>query len=262
MQAPSAIASPQKSTAYQWDQVLSFVATVELVGVHYHNCYKIVVALNGTIDCELNGDALPGLRGYVANQKTPHTCSSFNTDVIVYFIDPNSSWGKQLKTFLGGKPFLDLGTVLTDAQLDAVLPSDYNARTAPELTPFGQAFLETILAAQQKPETALDQRIEAALDRIDQNLHQPWNLDDLANLLNLSPERSRHLFARQTGSPFTQYIIWKRIRQILALATTSDVTLAEACVQLGFTDQPHFNQRFKRIFGIPPKYLLRDCKFL
>ncbi|WP_221394637.1 helix-turn-helix transcriptional regulator [Dyadobacter sp. NIV53] len=87
-------------------------------------------------------------------------------------------------------------------------------------------------------------------------------LEDLSNYINLSPERIRHLFVEQMHIPFTQYVLWKRIRKTIQLVIREESTINEACHRFGFTDQPHFNRSFKRIFGLTPLVVIRNCRVL
>jgi len=79
-------------------------------------------------------------------------------------------------------------------------------------------------------------------------------------LIHLSPERARHLFARETGVPFSQYVLWKRVRKVIALVVRDGSTLGEAALAAGFADQAHFNRIFKRMFGISPKTHLKNSR--
>ena len=68
---------------------------------------------------------------------------------------------------------------------------------------------------------------------------------------------SRYHFARQfkaaTGLPPHQYVIMRRVeraKELLQAGTA--LSLAEVAAHVGFSDQSHFSQHFKRLVGVTP----------
>ncbi|GAB3926137.1 helix-turn-helix transcriptional regulator [Larkinella terrae] len=255
--------TPPEQSASLWDYSLSFIADMASVVEHYHHCYKVVISLDNDFECLIDGQALFGLRGFIVNQTIPHSCYAPNANVLVNFIETGSFWGWQLRALLGDKTYLTIDSVLAPEQYLQVFPANYAELSNEKLVPHVNAFLNSLLPlTHQMSEFALDSRIQATLRYIDQNLHMHLELEDIANQLCLSPDRARHLFVQQMGIPFSQYILWKRIRNTMAVAITEESKLADACLRFGFTDQPHFNRTFKRIFGLPPVGIIRHCRVL
>jgi len=87
-------------------------------------------------------------------------------------------------------------------------------------------------------------------------------LEKIAHHIYLSPERTRHLFLEQIEIPFSQYILWKRIKGVLSATIKGNQTFFEASLQYGFTDQSHFNRFFKRMFGISATMILKNSRFV
>jgi AraC family transcriptional regulator len=54
-----------------------------------------------------------------------------------------------------------------------------------------------------------------------------------------------------------QYILQRRIEKVKFLLQYSKLGIAEIALQVGFCDQSHLTQYFKRIVGITPKQFLR-----
>ena len=62
--------------------------------------------------------------------------------------------------------------------------------------------------------------------------------------------------------PFSQYILWKRIKQVIFQVLQNGVPMATAAVQNGFTDQAHFARLFRRTFGVSAKQLLKNSRYV
>jgi AraC-like DNA-binding protein len=75
----------------------------------------------------------------------------------------------------------------------------------------------------------------------------------------LSASRFQHLFSREVGVAFRRYRAWTRMRRAIAeIANGSNFTSAAHAV--GFADQAHFSHDFRRTFGAPPSWSLRDVR--
>jgi len=69
---------------------------------------------------------------------------------------------------------------------------------------------------------------------------------------------SAYHFARQfkaaTGMPPHQYVIARRVARAQPLLHPDhDLALAEIAARVGFSDQSHFSQHFKRLVGVTPR---------
>lgn len=227
--------------------MISFLARHSVVDVHYHQCFQIVVSLGSSIDSVIDGKAYQGLSGFFVNQYITHSCQAQDTEALVYFIDAESHPGWRLKNMLDGKPFIPI---------DAIPPV-----TDTNMVQFADDLLSRLLpgSSTQRP---LDDRIREALTYIDDRLDNPLVLDEVAGRVFLSAERFRHLFTQETGVPFSQYVLWKRIKQVIFQVLQHGLPMSTACVQNGFTDQSHFTRLFRRTFGVSAKQLLKNSRYV
>jgi len=108
----------------------------------------------------------------------------------------------------------------------------------------------------------IDGRIREALTYINDRLDNPLVLDEVAGRVFLSAERFRHLFVQETGSPFSQYVLWKRIKQVIFQVLQHGLPMSTASIQNGFTDQAHFTRLFRRTFGVSAKQLLKNSRYV
>lgn len=227
--------------------MISFLAHHAVVDVHYHQCFQVVVSLGRPIDSVIDGTLHQGLCGFFVNQYIPHTCRAEDSPALVYFIDAESYQGWQLKNMLDGRPFVPIN------EIPEVTDTDMVSFSAGLLDRWLPGFVS---------ERALDGRIGEALAYIDSRLDEPLALEEVAGKVFLSTERLRHLFVQEAGVAFSQYVLWKRIKNVIFQVLQRGLPMATAAVQSGFTDQAHFTRIFRRTFGVPAKEVLKNSRYV
>jgi AraC-like DNA-binding protein len=75
---------------------------------------------------------------------------------------------------------------------------------------------------------------------------------ELAQAVNLSPSRLRHLFKDQTGLSLTQYLKVQRMQKAKELLETTFLSVKEVMLRVGFKDKSNFSQAFKKLYGLSP----------
>lgn len=252
-----------KARVNPWDYTISFITCFDRVMKHHHNAYKVTISIDKPVDFEIDGKSHGAVRGYIMNQNVQHTCAAKGATVLVNFIETHSFLGWQIKSLLNDRPFMNISELLDDDAIGKVLPANYNELSEHILVPHVNAFLHSLFAGSEFIQTSpLDERIGKVLKYIHTNLHQQMALSDAAAMIDLSPGRLRHLFAEQMGIPFSQYVLWKKIRNTLTTCILDGVNLTESCHLYGFSDQPHFNKVFKRVFGMNPMMLINHARIL
>lgn len=94
--------------------------------------------------------------------------------------------------------------------------------------------------------------ISKAIDFINNNISKSFNIDDIANYLNVSPSTISHTFKTQTGISLYRFITKKRM--ILAKTLIKQrLTFNEIYLLCGFNDYTSFFRAFKKEFNITPK---------
>lgn len=94
-------------------------------------------------------------------------------------------------------------------------------------------------------------------DYIETHLNGVLDGSVLAKTVGLSSDHFRRLFKRATGSTPTQYVAKARTQKALELLRSGDFRVSEAALQVGFSDQSHFNRYCRRFFGCPPRAVLK-----
>ncbi|WP_432406669.1 AraC family transcriptional regulator [Wukongibacter sp. M2B1] len=106
-----------------------------------------------------------------------------------------------------------------------------------------------------------DQRIEAILKYINENLNQELTIDNLSSKFFVSKYYLMHRFKKQTGYTIHNYILQKRL--IMAnLQIKRGKPITEVYLECGFGDYSNFIRAFKKMFGLPPKQYYKALKEL
>ena len=76
-------------------------------------------------------------------------------------------------------------------------------------------------------------------------------------MVQVSPYYFLRLFKQSMGLTPDQYILQRRIEKAKFLLQHSKLGIAEVAIRVGFCDQSHLTQYFKRIVGMTPKQFSR-----
>jgi AraC family transcriptional regulator of arabinose operon len=98
----------------------------------------------------------------------------------------------------------------------------------------------------------MDQRVQAIISNIKDDLRHVPSLDDLAASVNLSSSRLRHLFKSETQETLARYIKRLRMQVAVELLATTFLNVKEVMGRVGLRNESHFTQDFKRAYGVTP----------
>lgn len=91
-----------------------------------------------------------------------------------------------------------------------------------------------------------------ALSHIRDHLGEHISLDEVAQLVHLSPSYFSRLFKSETGQTFSGYLQAVRIERAKSFLKREKCSLTEIAEQVGFFDQSHFIKAFKQVTGVTP----------
>jgi AraC-like DNA-binding protein len=121
---------------------------------------------------------------------------------------------------------------------------------------FANRVVELVSGREGKAPTAhaRDRRraVEAAL-RIDENSHEPIDLDGTANEAGLSAFHFLRLFAHVLGVTPHQYLIRSRLRRAARLLADGARSISDVAFDAGFGDLSNFVRTFHRAAGVSPR---------
>ncbi|MEO0408777.1 MAG: AraC family transcriptional regulator [Cyanobacteria bacterium P01_A01_bin.135] len=94
-------------------------------------------------------------------------------------------------------------------------------------------------------------RVQQVQAYLDAHLSETVTLQDLAQLVDLSPYHLHRLFRQQVGLPLHQYQISARVARAKQLLLQG-LPLKRVAEEAGFADQSHFTRQFKRLLQVTP----------
>lgn len=101
----------------------------------------------------------------------------------------------------------------------------------------------------------MDPRVEETIKLISQHYRKPFNVQELADRVNLSASRFAHLFKTQTGESVMEMLNKIRLRQSKKLLETTTLSIAEIAEEVGFNHPFYFSRQFAAFYGSPPAVL-------
>jgi len=92
------------------------------------------------------------------------------------------------------------------------------------------------------------------MDYIVSNLAEDNSLQELADLVQMSPSHFCRSFKESTGRSPHQYILHLRVEEAKGLLRGTRLGIAEIAQRVGFSDQSHFTMIFRQVVGTTPAH--------
>ncbi|TXK85054.1 response regulator [Paenibacillus sp. N3.4] len=113
--------------------------------------------------------------------------------------------------------------------------------------------LESLSPAEWSGSLKKKRLVEQALQYIKEvYTHRELSLSDVADSVGLSDKYLNLLFKEVTGTTINHAIIRLRMEEAARLLKDPAIKIYEICDQIGYTDQDHFRESFKKQFGLTP----------
>ena len=227
--------------------VLRGESGVAHVDRHSHHAIQLTISLEGGFELKAADAAVSGPAAIVAPD-VDHIFSA-NGIAAMLFIEPESTLGRSLAAeWLGDRAIAAIDAARIAGVRAALLDAFRSNAGSERFRRIAGDFLAS-LAASTAPDLP-DQRVTAMIDFAAAHLDEPLSLALVAQHVNLSPGRARHLFVEDVGLPLKTYILWLRLQR--AVEGYSDgATLTDAAHSAGFADSAHLSRTFRRMFGLP-----------
>lgn len=98
----------------------------------------------------------------------------------------------------------------------------------------------------------LPQKLLRAREFIRHTYHQPLRLSHISAQANLSPYHFLRLYKRAFSETPHEHLTRLRIERAKTLLKTSDLSVTEVCLEVGFESLSTFSGLFLRYVGLPP----------
>lgn len=98
----------------------------------------------------------------------------------------------------------------------------------------------------------VEERILSTVDRMNESLHAPLQLEQLAAEARLSVAHYCAMFKKQIGTTPIQLYSQLRIRRACELLSQTDLPVRAVADEVGFEDPFYFSRTFKKVMGMSP----------
>jgi AraC-like DNA-binding protein len=99
---------------------------------------------------------------------------------------------------------------------------------------------------------ALERHLLRARDLVDSRYGEPLDLRRLAREAHVSPRHFSRSFRQVFGETPYQYLLSRRLERARHLLRTTEMSVAEICLEVGFTSVGSFTTTFRRQVGVSP----------
>lgn len=104
------------------------------------------------------------------------------------------------------------------------------------------------------------QRIARAIDWLRQHYAQPLRIEQLADLVQMSPSSLHAHFKQLTAMTPLQYQKWLRLHEARRLMLNERLDAAQAAFRVGYESASQFSREYARLFGAPPRQDVRTMR--
>jgi AraC family transcriptional regulator len=102
-------------------------------------------------------------------------------------------------------------------------------------------------------------QLRAVIDYVHSHLGNDLSLVELAGTTDLSPRHFSRLFRNTFGTTPYRYVMSERVNEVKALLAAKRMPIIEIVEKLGFADQSHLTNVFRKATGMTPRHYQREC---
>jgi len=115
-----------------------------------------------------------------------------------------------------------------------------------------KAFSEVISYVKVNQQIEAIRAIRLARNYIDENFLKQLTLESVSDYVHLSVYYFSHMFKKEVGMTFVEYLTEKRINKAQQLLLTTDMSISDISREIGYWDSNYFGKVFKSITGTTP----------
>ncbi|MGB3790385.1 MAG: helix-turn-helix domain-containing protein [Phormidesmis sp.] len=229
---------------------------------HRHTAAQIIVSLEHQLSFRLYpSDAFSQSAAVLVPPNVLHHIAGPDPLSLMIWLDPATSGARAMRQYSESTviPIFNHDTRLPLQQIKERCLTLKTSSDAQELI----AVVVQLLVSNCDEVSPLDERILFVLSEMKQQprMRLSHPLSQLAQKVNLSESRLRHLFRKELGVPLQQYWIGYRLLAAIRQMRHGD-SLTEVAYSAGFSDLSHFSKAFRASFGVPPSFAQKDSHFV
>jgi AraC-like DNA-binding protein len=227
---------------------------------HRHTAAQIVVALSGKLQVRMSPkEFYSTCDAVIIPPNVNHDIIGSGSAEIMIWFDPATEVSRAI-CLLSSSQLIPLSRGEINIPKFKLLRLSKHLQTCTEAMSLSKTIAQAFLPRYEtiKP---IDERIASTLTTIANPalLSESYPLKYLAQTVNLSEGRLRHLFRQELGVTIQQY--WIGYRLLVAIRRfNSCKSLTEISHEAGFADLAHFSRAFRASFGMTPYLAAKDSR--
>jgi len=140
---------------------------------------------------------------------------------------------------------------LLSSVAEEYISSIFNTKSVNELKIVFLSFINDITYFTDK-ETNENEIIKNVINYIKENFSKDINLQDVAEVSNISYHYLSKMFKNATGKGFNEFLNEVRVKRALQLLLNPELSIKEVSMSVGIPDPNYFSKVFKKISGVSP----------
>ena len=242
-----------------WAGQFMYIGRAIDTSIHDHHAIQIALSFDHPFFINSPEGSFKKVTAVIIDSDQQHECRTNDNTFLLLNIDPMTSIGRALKKiYLARQAVMELPFEETTQFLktieEKIKAHPLDSHLIHDIT---RQYVYGLIA--QEEAAATDEKIQKVMRLLEEKKDETLKVEDLAAEVQLSPGQLTHLFKKQIGIPIRKYILWTRI--LLALQKVFETKdLREAALYAGFSDAPHFNRTFRKMFGLYPSSILKDSE--
>ena len=122
-------------------------------------------------------------------------------------------------------------------------------------------YLSKCYVLAESPDATSLLRIADVIALLEKEYMNPWNLDDLVKIANMSKGNLIRIFKNATNQTPIEYLVDIRMQRAIELLSKTDLTVTEIAYKVGFGDSNYFSRHFRdKINSSPKEYRMKNRK--
>lgn len=227
---------------------------------HIHNAVEIAWMQKGSSTLKIEDRQYTIASGdvFIVFPNQVHSYTSFDSEEYLLYVIPEAilkPYKKWLYNFESEKPIIKIyeesKLYFNNIEKEILFPNEFSENI---ISAYCQALLgNTLRKLTLKKQGDTKSTLNKIISFCAKNLSSELSLEILSKELYLSKSHISHLFSKNLGLTFKQYINTLRINEATHLLDSTDRKISDIAFSCGFSDIRTFNRVFKKVTLLSPR---------
>ncbi len=248
------------------------------ISLHYHTCYEVEILLSGSAQIKVNNNSYEAKRGsfWISLPNDIHQINIHSDSVVILTAKfDDTVLSKKLHSIMNTLHTNIFGAIEEERiekfedSLESLLKiySDINSTSSRDI--FSKSILEMILSyltdillTHEVSSINLKKysKIFEAVEIIKTHFREPLTVESVCKEIEYTPNYFSAKFKQVTGKSFVEFLNSYRFRFAYYLLTTTDYSVNDIAIYVGFQSVFYFSKAFKAHFGMSPSKVRKNVE--